>query len=75
MSDPEKREFILYDGRAAHPGADTSEASILVLCEDDEEACSYRGDYGDMGCWSYRREGSKLVDEQFEWNWFPGMPK
>ncbi len=77
MDTPEEdRLYILYDSRAACPGSDTSEASILVVCEDDEDACSFKGDFGGMACYSYRKEGdNKLVDERFEWNWFPGMPE
>ena len=75
MSD---RKFILYDSRAA--GGDTDEASVLEACESNEEALESRGDYGGMSCYSYALEktpGDKpdqLVDEQLEWNWFPGDP-
>lgn len=74
------RKFILYDGRAAAPGSDTDEATILEVCEDNEEALEARGTYGAMGCYSYEvkptPEGQpdELHDEQFEWNWFPGNP-
>jgi hypothetical protein len=76
MSD---RTFILYDGRAAD-GSGTEDASVLVVCEDNEEALEYRGDFGDMACYSYavkktpEGQHDELVDEQFEWNWFPGNP-
>lgn len=74
MTQPtEQRQYILYDDRAAAPGMGTENASVLVACDDNEEALSYRGDYGGMACYSYRVDGSNLVDERFEWNWFPGQ--
>ena len=70
----EKRAYILYDSRAAD-GMGTDDASVLVACESNEEALSYRGEYGGMACYSYREDGKNLVDEKFEWNWFPGNPR
>lgn len=70
MSD---RKYILYDDRAAH-GSGTEDASILVFCEDNEEALDYRGDFGGMACYSYHYDEGNLTDEKFEWNWFPGNP-
>lgn len=67
----EERVYILYDSRAAD-GLGTDEASVLVVCESEEEAESYKGDFGGMACYSYREEGERFVDERFEWNWFPG---
>jgi hypothetical protein len=75
-----ERVFILYDGRAAD-GSGANDASVLVVCEDNEEALEYRGDFGDMACYSYRVKPmpgdtpDQLIDEQFEWNWFPGNPE
>lgn len=71
----EKRQYILYDGRASF--GDTFDASVFVACDSDEEACSYKGDYGQMVCFSYAikenpgDEPDELVDERFEWNWYP----
>lgn len=75
MSD---RTFILFDDRAAD-GSGTEDASVLMVCEDNEEALDCRGDYGAMACYSYEvkktpDQSDELVDEQFEWNWFPGNP-
>lgn len=63
----ERRKYILYDSRAW--GGDTSEASVLVVCEDDAEAQTYKGEYGGMACFSYRVDGKNLVDERFEWSY------
>lgn len=43
----EKRSYILYDSRAAD-GLGTDDASVLVACEDNDEALSYRGEFGAM---------------------------
>lgn len=64
----DRRTYILYDSRAC--GGETDEASVLVCCESNKEAKSYKGDYGAMACFSYRRAGQNLVDERFEWNYF-----
>lgn len=67
------RLWILYDGRACV--GFTDDATVLVSCDDDEEARTYAGNYGDMACYSYRVEkvqGKKpdeLMDERWEWNW------
>lgn len=66
------RTYILYDSRAW--GGETDEASVLVVCEDNEEACEYKGDYGGMACFSYAEQGDQLIDERHEWNWYPGDP-
>ena len=74
-----QRQFLLFDDRAAG-GDGTSDASVLVSCDSNAEALDYRGEYGGMACYSYAVEvipGKKiesLVDEKFEWNWFPGDP-
>lgn len=68
-----ERQYILYDSRAAD-GSGTEDASVLVVCDDEKEALDYRGDFGAMACYSYRVDGDNLVDERFEWNWFPGQP-
>lgn len=70
----QERQYILFDSRAAD-GMGTEEASVLVACESDEEACDYKGDFGGMACYSYAVEDDKLVGERFEWCWFPGDPK
>ena len=70
---------MLFDDRAAD-GQGTENASVLVACEDEADALSFRGDFGGMACYSYKLEAdpdgsnAKLVDERFEWNWFPGQP-
>jgi len=75
-----KRIFILYDDRAAAPGSNTDDASVLEVCESNEEALEARGDYGGMACYSYDvkkmpdGQTDHLINEQFEWNWFPGNP-
>lgn len=65
------RVHILYDSRSTpeSPG----DASILVVCEDREEALSYRGDFGGMTCFSYAEKNGDLFDEEFSFNWYPGM--
>lgn len=65
------RVYVLYDDRAAN-GLGTDNASVLEVCESNAEACRAKGNYGAMACYSYRQEGSELVDECFEWNWYPG---
>lgn len=65
-----ERTYILYDSRAGD--GNTEDATILVVCEDEEEANSYKGDFGGMVCFSYKDDGDKLTDERHEWNWFPG---
>lgn len=65
-----KRVYILYDDRAAD-GLGTSDASVLVVCEDEQEAREYCGEFGAMACYSYREDGENLIDERHEWNWFP----
>ena len=64
------RTYILYDDRAAD-GCGTGDASVLVVCESEKEAHTYEGEFGGMACYSYAEEGKNLVDERFEWNWFP----
>lgn len=70
---PKKREYILYDARACG-GAGTDDATVLVACNSNKEAESYKGDYGAMACYSYAVEkgadGKRmLVDEQWEWDY------
>jgi len=74
MSD---RQFILYDGRACN-GQGTDDASVLVYCEDSKDASSYKGEYGQMACYSYaldkttgKNEPDRLVDERHEWDYYP----
>ena len=67
MSD-EQRQYILYDGRAC-AGQGTGDASVLVVCESNEEAEDHKGDYGQMACYSYRVDGKNLVDERWEWDY------
>lgn len=65
---PERR-YLLYDGRACGQ-QDTDFATVLVACESDKEARSYKGEYGDMACYSYEiTENGDLVDEQWEWDY------
>jgi len=66
----ENRKFILYDGRACADQG-TEDASVLVACEDEAEAKNYKGEFGAMACYSYRLDGTMLVNEQWEWDWFP----
>jgi hypothetical protein len=66
-----KRLYILFDSRAATTDPDDlDEASVLVVCETDESARSFAGEYGGMACWSYAKSGKELTDPQWEWNWF-----
>jgi len=55
------KKFILYDGR------DTDKASVLVMCSSMKEAKSYKGEYGDMVCYSYDEVDGKLINEKKEW--------
>ncbi len=57
--------WILYDGRACD-GKGSGNASVLVFCDDDAEARTYAGDFGDMACYSYNE---KTQEERWEWNW------
>lgn len=66
MSD---RIYILYDGRAAT--GDTEGATIFVVCDSEEEAQSYKDDFGQSCCYSYRKQDNKLTDERHEWNHYP----
>ena len=61
------RLYILYDARACD--GDSSAANVLVVCEDNNEARSYRGEFGSMACYSYE-DGKELTDEKHEWNWY-----
>ena len=63
------RVYILYDSRAAG-GVGTEEASVLVACDDEEEAKSYQGEFDAMSCYSYCDKNGQLTDEQFEWDWY-----
>lgn len=73
----QKRFYILYDDRAA--AGDTDAAIVLDTARSEKEALKLRGDYGGMSCFSYEEvpngDQIDLVDERFEWNWFPGDPK
>jgi len=64
---PEKRVFVLFDGRAAG-GMGTSDASVICVEENDKDAREVAKEYGQVACYSYRREGKNLVDEQWEWD-------
>lgn len=68
-----KRLWILYDSRACG-GVGTDNAVVLVACDSNKEAQSYKGEYGSMACYSYKiekRSNGKeyLVDEQWEWDY------
>jgi len=75
MSD--ERVYLLYDDRAAR-GVGTEDAIVFDCCTSDTEACEAKGEYGGMACYSYLKkkksdgEPDELVDERFEWDWFPG---
>lgn len=63
----ERRTYLLFDSRAC--GAQgTEDASVLVACESNREAKSYKGDYGAMACYSYRDDNGTLIDERWEWD-------
>ena len=64
------RKYLLLDDRASDVTG-TDGANILVTCESNEEAKGYKGDFGAMSCYSYAVKNGELVDERFEWNWFP----
>ena len=70
-TDPKpRRTFILYDGRACG-NQGTDDASVLVGCDSDEEAQSYKGDFGGMACYSYAIDkNNHLVDQQWEWDYY-----
>lgn len=61
------RMYILYDGRACG-GQGTDDATVLVACSSDREARGYKGDYGQMACYSYAVNGQELSDERWEWD-------
>lgn len=66
-----KRQFILYDGRAAD-GLGTDEAAVLCTAETLAEARddAGTGEWGAVACYSYGLDGNKLIDERFEFNHF-----
>ncbi len=64
------RTYILYDGRACG-AAGTEDASVLVACDSNREAKSYKGDYGQMACYSYAVNGDQLSDERWGWDYLP----
>lgn len=63
------RTYILYDSRACD-GTGTSNASVLVVCDSNEEAKDDAKDFGTCACYSYEDCDGKLVNERFEWNRF-----
>lgn len=63
------RTYILYDSRACD-GTGTSNASVLIVCDDEEEAKEDSEDFGDCACYSYLERDGEFVDERFEWNRF-----
>lgn len=63
------RLWILYDSRACGDSG-TDDASVLVSCQSNKEAKSYKGDFGSMACYSYEIKGKNLVDEQWEWDYY-----
>lgn len=67
-----KKTWILYDGRACGGLSSTDDAAVLVACDSNKEAKSYKGQYGTMACYSYKHKGRELVDEQWEWDWHVG---
>jgi hypothetical protein len=76
MSKKRKRTYVLYDGRACQPICDTDNATVLVACESLNEARSYKGEFGQMTCYSYRnRRGGLAKDERWEWDYFPENTK
>ncbi len=61
----------MFDSRACG-GAGTDDATVLVFCESNKEAKSYKGQYGAMACYSYEYEdGDRLVNEKWEWDYLP----
>ncbi len=66
-----KRQFILYDGRAAY-GRGTDDATVLCTCETLAEAKydARTGGWGAIACYSYDLDGTELIDEKFEFNSF-----
>jgi hypothetical protein len=64
-----KRIWILYDSRACG-GVGTGDASVLVACDSNKEAKSYKGKFGGMACYSYEVNGKILQDQKWEWDYF-----
>jgi hypothetical protein len=65
-----KRLFFLYDSRACG-GGNPDDAAVLVACESNWEAKSYKGTYGPMACFSYRENpGGTADDERHEWDYW-----
>jgi hypothetical protein len=62
------RAWILYDERACNAQG-TDEATVLVACDSETEAVSYKGEFGAMACYSYAVHGKTLTDEQWEWDY------
>lgn len=63
------RMYLLYDGRARQGVGGVDDATVLVVCGDEDEAISMRDDFGDVACYSYRESGNRLVDRRHEWDW------
>ena len=66
------RIYILYDERACG-NRGTEEAAVLVACDFVAEAQKYRGTFGNMACYSYKRPKEKeklLLDQRWEWDWY-----
>lgn len=50
-------------------GVGTDDAQVLVFCDSEQEAKSYRGSYGTMACYSYTATDGELTDERWEWDY------
>ena len=65
----QNRKYILYDSRACG-AVGTDDAAVIVFCDSNKEAKSYKGQYGAMACYSYRENENMLDDEKWEWDYF-----
>lgn len=65
---PSKRAYILYDSRTCG-AVGTDDATVLVFCDSNKEAKSYKGEYGIMACYSYEMKDNTLQDEKWEWDY------
>ena len=64
------RVYLLFDGRAIT--GSTEGVAVLVRCESNAEAESYRGEFEAMACYSYRATSDGGLDnEHYEWSFTP----
>jgi hypothetical protein len=64
--------YVLYSEKACG-NRGTEHAVVFVSCDSMKEAKSYKGQFGSMACYSYDKEDGKLVNERWEWDYYPKL--